>query len=739
MKSVVTYMHTFSMKIMVYNSLASIFLIIFLFCLFPSLARADANISGNVNIQSTYKYPYVHYDDVVFTDFSRLRNGAIYTGTPVVPPTGFRLIDVRIYRPALSPGNGSPLAISWEPIVYNGTYPNYPLVTTDMKAYLDHTWADNAIAPGPFPLIVMFGGGGSSMNVLKLAEEIASAGFIVAVPSGYGVDTSTCPTPSFCTAAVARTQPRDGRVVIDAAQNNLLGFPNTDITHDSSGLPIVGMVAGSLGANVAVQSAAGYISADANSLPGELAPDPRIRAVFAGDTYTRPMPGVFDPAQYTAALGVFNSGLSENWPNDFSRYSNAKTRIFYQLTNREHRGSDLGGNMICNIISENIRVYQNGINTARDNALLSGPVGLQQTTFANAFAHCSQADLVGFQSLPLTSPLFPSSLADLISFAPLTGVSDINTQNSDESDFDSMSSYYASNFMLAMLNGDSNAYTRATTPSFRGLIDQIYVDGVPGIEEHDFNLQNKQIDIKLVKGKYITAITDRTGDIPDPSTAPNAVSVFGNATWDDSISTITPMFSFPFMKGNLISSSNSVAIQSNGYVLPESYMSTVDGLYAGSRLGRWFEDRGSTTIALLGADLKSQATLTASNPAGKIWVSSTPDRLQITWYKVLAFEFPAVTAISAQVTLFPDGSIRLEYDNSIPAVIPPNPGLTDSILVGLSSGRLHVNGAGKYIATKNASVTSFTDVMNGQSTKNADAIYEVYTIGIPAHGNQPSN
>jgi hypothetical protein len=703
--------------------------LIFLSVIIISSFGFAGNVWATNNVLNTpiAKYPAVYYYDTVFTDTSRVRDGAKYNSG--VPLNGFRQIDVRIYRPASAPGTGAPIRIPLVPLVYDGLHANQPLVTSTVGFQLERTWSNNSPLAGPFPLIIMFGGGGSSVNVLKLAEDIAAAGYIVAVPSGFGIDTAACPIASgFCSAAVARTQDRDARVVISAAVNGLLGFSGTEITKDTSGVAIAGCVGGSAGAGVCHRAAAGAGITDANSLPGETVADPRIRAIFMGDTYQGANSPTINASHLTAAVGMYNSVLGRNFPADYSSFSNATIRIFYDLTNAEHRGSDISSANLCDHTRELIRVVRDGVNTPRDNISIAGLTAVQ---IGASFAHCSSNDLVGFNLLPLA---LPDSLTGLLPNAPLTGI----LYNSPNSDFDHMTNYYIITFLRATLENDANALAATTTPSFPGLMDNIYVNSVPGADEHDFNLQSKQIDFKLATGgdKYNTMIISRSGPIADPSTTPGAFSLFGNAAWDDNQGLITLAFDFPLPKGNLVKSTRTIFVNSNGFILPESVMAIIDASYTAKRIGNWFADRGSRTYACLGSDMFS-GTVTPSSSAHKVWIVNTPQYLQVTWYQVSSRSF-GTAVISSQCTLYPDGSIRMEFDNSVPAILSTVfPGLAaasqGSAIVGISSGRLHVNGSGKYNFNQNADINTLTDVLNGQS-KNADAIYEVYSAPVSAIG-----
>ncbi len=53
------------------------------------------------------------------------------------------------------------------------------------------------------------------------------------------------------------------------------------------------------------------------------------------------------------------------------------------------------------------------------------------------------------------------------------------------------------------------------------------------------------------------------------------------------------------------------------------------------------------------------------------------------------------------------------------------------MVIGISNGRLHVKD-GIYNFLKKPEIKTFTQIKNGASTKDADAIYEVYTQEVPA-------
>lgn len=670
------------------------------------------------------KYPYVNFDDVVFTDTTRVRNGALYTGG--APVNGYRLIGVRIFRPAQSAGSGKPIKVSVEPKLYNGTYANQPLVTSTMAYQETRTWSNNKPLTQAFPLILLFGGGGTSPYTLRLAETIAAAGFIVAVPSGYGVDNDTCPRPDFCATAVARTQDRDARTVINAAAAGLLGFSGNQVKTDNNGLPIVGCIGGSAGGSVCVRAAGGATSVDANSLPGETQTDARIRAVLAGDSYPFPAAN-FNNENFKAVLGTFASGLFSNWPGMYPIYDNASKRIFYDLKSADHNFAAFG-TAICDEVRESIRVIKQGVNTPRDDLSIKGHLTLALSGY---FSQCDASSLKGFEVLP--QPI-PSNLKDLRPFAPLAGV--LLETNGSETE---IINYYATQFMDGILNGNAQALKRATTNSFTGLVDNIYVDGVPGSIGNNFTLQNKQIDFKLDKNKknYITTIVTRNAPIADPSLEPGAYSLFGDNDWEDETVDISDLGfgSYPFPKDNLISKTRSIGINANGFLLPESTIGLIDGGYAPRRFANWFANRGSWTIACAGTDMTS--VLVDGDPVGgRIWVSNTPQRLKVTWYKVGSYEHPD-DLISVQCSLFPDGSVQIVNDDSIPPVLVPD-NATGAMLVGISSGRLHVKN-GTYEDRLNPKIVTFTDILNGASTKNADGIFEEYRESRDPQGNQPAS
>ena len=667
---------------------------------FGTVAFADDS-SNNPMFSSIYslldafivKYPYVKYSDTVITDTSRNQDGSKYTGG--APIGGYRLIDVRIYQPAKAPGNGSPLSVPTIPILYSsGLYaPNIPLEQSAMRFQLLRTWNNNAALPGPFPIVLMMGGGGGSTRAsLKLAEDLAAAGFIVAVPSAYGSDPNACPD---CSTAVARPFLHDIRAVITAAVNGQLGLNGAQVLKDSNGVAIAGCAGGSSGAAACQQAAAGATTLLASSLPGDNAADPRIRAVFSGDIYNFPSPGV-NTDNFTAALGMFGSGQTENWSRDFSIYSNASQRIFYDLTNAGHGGgaAALGNNTLCDIISEYIRIYKNHINTSNDDQVSAG---LSSEALPVAFEHCSSQSLSGFSVLPNFSS-FAGTLAALLPKAPLSGI----PLNSHNDVFNIMVRYYAVNFLRSTLLNDSLATFLAKTPIFPGLLNQIYTHSVPAIAEDDFNLQNKQIDFIPIHGTqhYKTTITTTTGPIADPSLTPGAYSL-GSFLTDGTMPIITPAFNIPILNGN-IPSSNSVALNPSGYISLESSASTdAAGFFAAPRASGWFADHGTWTIAVFGSvlcnsvDSNFNCLETGPGSQGQVWVSNTPQRLQITYYNIWSVEFPNVF-FSAQVTLFPDGHIRMAYDNSIPipGVLTGEFSYNGSVTVGISNGRLHVDNGG---------------------------------------------
>lgn len=158
-------------------------------------------------------------------------------------------------------------------------------------------------------------------------------------------------------------------------------------------------------------------------------------------------------------------------------------------------------------------------------------------------------------------------------------------------------------------------------------------------------------------------------------------------------------------------------------------------MYAPRRFVNWFANRGTGTIACAGTDLTSN--IVDEDPVGgRIWVSNTPQYLKVTWYKVGSYEHPD-NLVSFQCSLFPDGSVQIVHDDSIPsAIIPDNS--TGAMLVGISSGRLHVKN-GVYKDNINPKIVTFTDILNGASTKNADGIFEEYRESRDPQGNQPNS
>ncbi len=661
----------------------------------------------------------VNYSETVYTDSSRTRNGSAATDPDNV--NGPRQLDVRVYQPAVTQGSGPPIRISMIPKVFNGTYANQPHIISDRGFQLSRSWSDNVPKPGSYPIIIMRGGAGGNFSNFKQAETIASAGYIVIVSQAYGTDRDSCPL-SICPTAISRTALRDGRILLTAAENGQLGFPANKIKKDANGLSIAGCVGGSAGSFNCLRIAAGTSTLNSNSIPNENATDPRFRAVFAGDEYPL-TDSNFNAAHLTAAVGIYASGVFQNWPRDFANYSNAAKRVFYDLSIANHNIGYMGADTLCQFMSEYIRIYHDGLvgNGETDVTFLRDPV------VPWALEGCSPQYLTGFESLPSNVDL-SGTLSSLLPHIPL-GVSIID----DQSVSNFMSDYYTVNFLNWILKGDPIAALLSRLPVFPGLLDNIYVNSVPGIAANNFNLQNKQIDFTPIPGTnhYKTTITSRSGLIPDPSTIPGVISIFGNA-WDDAIGPqITPAFgSFPILNGT-ITSTKSIAISTNGYILPESSMYNSDGVFAAKRLQGWFGDRGTWSIAAFGSDLASN--FFGAPGTGQVWVSNTPQRLQITWYQVLSYEFPNLPGINVQCTLFPDGRIRLEYDSSIPSpgVITGEFGDPGTIVVGISNGRLHVDN-GFYNFLKKPVIRTLTDVMNGKSTSDADAIYEVYTQAVPA-------
>jgi len=523
------------------------FLALILSSLFTSAVFANGSFGiGSLFDSLLVKYPYVHYYETVYTDTTRNQDGSLYTGgTPV---NGYRLIDVRIYEPATGPGHLAPMRVASEPILFSsGLYPNVPLQQTTMSFQLIRTWPDNNPQSGAFPLVLMYGGSDYSYLTLKVAEDIAAAGFIVAVSSGYGVDGFACPA---CGGAVGGTLLRDGRAVITAATNGQLGFNANRIKRDAQNVAIAGCVGHSSGAETCEQIAAGRLTPNAdtnpNASPPETSGDPRVRGVFAGDSYLlNVFTTGFNQANFTAALGMYASGAFQNWPRDFAAYSNASKRIFYDLTNSGHtRTLAATDGHICEVISEFNRIYQQGVNTPVDDANIPNA---NTAYMPYGFENCSTQSLAGFGSLPSDLGL-AGTLTALLPDAPLSGLSDTPVDGT----FNVMTRYYLINFLRSTLYKDPIASLLSTIPVFPGLLNNIYVNAVPGIVENDFNLQNKQIDFKPIPGTHYfkTTITTRSGPMADPSTIPGAYSLGTNLNDGPNIA-ITPAFNIPLLNGHI--------------------------------------------------------------------------------------------------------------------------------------------------------------------------------------------
>ena len=98
---------------------------------------------------------------------------------------------------------------------------------------------------------------------------------------------------------------------------------------------------------------------------------------------------------------------------------------------------------------------------------------------------------------------------------------------------------------------------------------------------------------------------------------------------------------------------------------------------------------GPPRVALFFSDLDP------TTGTGRVFVNSAPDMYTVTWCGVRAFD--EVRVVTAQTTLFPDGSVELKYGETInifDSVVGLSPGHTgDVALVNLSDGNASGSGA----------------------------------------------
>jgi hypothetical protein len=83
--------------------------------------------------------------------------------------------------------------------------------------------------------------------------------------------------------------------------------------------------------------------------------------------------------------------------------------------------------------------------------------------------------------------------------------------------------------------------------------------------------------------------------------------------------------------------------------------------------------------------------------------------------------------------LYPNGTVILEFDDTIPSNIMEYDTLTTSAAVGYSTGRVYTDASGTYHPEAHPNVRSFDELLLGASSANTDAIAQTYDGLIPAN------
>lgn len=690
------------------------------------------NTAPTVGSCSTPKF-YCKFAENVLTDPMRSRNGAYTLNATYVG--GPRKITQMVWRPSLLPGTGSPYAVSDVRSLFDGSDPNYPLLTSNLKVQLERTYTNNVPVAEPLPWVIAGGGGANGMLIVRLAEQICSHGFVVSVFGGIGTDSGICPSSiAGCGTAAAGQFLLNDLVsavnVTDNGQNSLipLGILKTDINGT-----IIGCIGGSASASSCLQLAAGLGGGAAvNGFPAVLRlnePNKRVRAVAIGDSFLTPGNAFFNFTEFRASLAIFNHGLLLNWPRAFPDYGNAAWRVYYQPKYLSHPASDFSTQIICLKLRECGRVSSDGSATLFDNATCGLFMGILGPAYQ--FGHCQQADVGNYSAIISTLYDAPrkAALAALLPNVPLTGI--------PMSDIESMINYYMPHFFKAVLNNDADAAKIVTTNAHPSLLEGIYVNKVPGTNGHPFNLQNKtiQYDLSADRTHHVVSISNRvTGPIPDPSTTSGAFSLFGNSAF--SRSTAGPaglalaMGAFPLpTNGNANrASTNYIWLAGSGIARFEMGGIIIDNMYREPRVSSWLAQSGSAQFAMFGYNIANLGAVNASYTGNKIWVVNNANMLRVTHYQVGIQGGAIPNRFNVQTTFLPNGTIIHELDDTIPSNIlsaePRNP----SAVVGFSSGRLYLNATTNRLEPlAHPKIRTFTDILAGLSSVDSDAVFEAYT------------
>jgi len=690
---------------------------------------------------------YAFYSETVLVDTQRTKNGTGCNGCNLTAAGGPRLIALRVFRRSLTPGNGSPLCVSELHSLFAGGFgPNYPTLNTTRCVQLSRTYLDNTPVTNPLPGIIVGGAGGTGILAIRQAEEQVMNGVGNAlVVTTVGTDTAACPTaiPGCAGSGGGGFPITDFRAIINITSLNLNpALPLSAIQVDGIGTVWV-CIGGSASANGCIQASGGITNNGAvlnglTHIPGIGGPEPRLRAVFLGDSYIA-VGNLFQNFSETrAAIGMWGHGFAGNWPKHFYAYPNAAQRVYYDLKQSTHGGSgDLALDVICDRLRECIRVYVQGVNTTFDNAACSGWGVVPSPT--NILAYCEPGDLLGLENIPNALYNVPRSLAvlQLRPYAPTSGLS-----IKPGGDWNNALKLYPTTFFKAVLNNDASLATVATTNVFPNILNGIYVNRVPPMRRNGFNLQNTtlQFDIDPSGAYYIPTMTPRTsGPIPNPSLTPGAFSLFGNAAWSrtsvpQGIALNMSSFPFPSRGRRLINSTQYIWPNGGGVIHLEAGSSAIDNTYNSPRLGAWFSQSGLAKVGCFGPNLANFGAVLANSTSNKVWVLNSPTIFRITWYRGGIFInsgfLPA--PMSSQCSFFPNGTITIEFDDTILSNITEADQRSPSFIVGVSNGRAYVDNNGKYQRDAHPNIRTFTELLQGTvntTSTQYDAVYEEYTAG----------
>jgi hypothetical protein len=677
--------------------------------------------------ESFILYPELYTTQIVLNYTSRNSRGNKVVPN-VYPPLGHRLIACRVFIPALGAGTGQPASVPASSPLYSGSYS--AASSNEYKASLSATvwnfsrsWSDSPpITAVKFPVVILLARN-MIADMYGIAEDISAAGFIVVVMGSHGLNNAwECPT---CANSVTFQVQRDIRFVVTQALESNLGFSGNQIKRLANGMPAIGC-AGHSGAGASCVEAAGGGDSQLTTLfptitdPSDVAPDYRIAATLTADQIRTN--GVINATNYNASLALWGSGAIANWLSIFPLYKNAKTRILYDLPLPHFGVSYRSSN--CPLSMDLVTRFLTGTQTARDVAVAS-------TYYIRLSGDTAYCPPTNWSALPMASGI-PSTLSTTSANGPTSGIS-----------YTSLSlamAYYHVMFFRATLHESPVAQVLATNNGFPNLIDNIYVDEVPGILRKDFNLAGRELlfDLNEDGTQYLaTSSVLANGVIPDPATVSGAVPVY-TTNFDDDLRIVTLQFSFPlhpsFVFG--LPSVQQITVSPNGVLGPALGFDSAAVYFHAKRLESIFENSGTPFFAPFAHDF-TRGTL------GKVYMINDQNEFTVTWYKIRSTTRPATVLYTFQCSLYPNGTIRMVYDTSMPselAILGESASVPStmyqgpaSALVGISTGRIRVApGSNQYIYQKNPHVYTIDEVLEGKNTEGADAIFQTYSAGIPA-------